>query len=64
MTVHIRLIMINVVFRLRQFESAHSLQNYLETHLDKYKAQYGVLLFLYSVLLTKVQLFEFQCLCA
>ncbi|XP_042878766.1 ubiquitin carboxyl-terminal hydrolase MINDY-3 homolog [Penaeus japonicus] len=39
--------------RLRQFESAHSLQNYLETHLDKYKAQYGVLLFLYSVLLTK-----------
>ncbi|XP_045604186.1 ubiquitin carboxyl-terminal hydrolase MINDY-3-like isoform X2 [Procambarus clarkii] len=39
--------------RLRQFESAHSLQNHLETHLDKYKAQYGVLLFLYSVILTK-----------
>lgn len=30
------------------------MQNHLETHLDKYKAQYGVLLFLYSVILTKV----------
>ncbi|XP_064077855.1 ubiquitin carboxyl-terminal hydrolase MINDY-3-like [Macrobrachium nipponense] len=39
--------------RLRQFESAHTLQTHLETHLDKYKAQYGVLLFLYSVILTK-----------
>ncbi|XP_071527480.1 ubiquitin carboxyl-terminal hydrolase MINDY-3 homolog isoform X2 [Panulirus ornatus] len=39
--------------RLRQFESVHSLQNHLETHLDKYKARYGVLLFLYSIVLTK-----------
>lgn len=39
--------------RLRDFENAHSLQSHLETHLDRYKAQYGVLLFLYSVILTK-----------
>ena len=42
-------------FRLRDFENAHSLQSHLETHLDRYKAQYGVLLFLYSVILTKVR---------
>ncbi|KAK7065850.1 hypothetical protein SK128_014489, partial [Halocaridina rubra] len=39
--------------RLRQFESIHTLQAYLESNLEKYKAQYGVLLFLYSVILTK-----------
>lgn len=41
--------------RLRQFDNGHSLQNHLESHLHRYKSQYGVLLFLYSVILTKVQ---------
>lgn len=44
--------------RLRHFENAHSLQSHLETHLDRYKAQYGVLLFLYSVILTKVRFIQ------
>ncbi|KAK4304286.1 hypothetical protein Pmani_023759 [Petrolisthes manimaculis] len=39
--------------RLRQFDSGHSLQSHLESHLHRYKSQYGVLLFLYSVILTK-----------
>lgn len=39
--------------RIREFDSAHALQTHLERNLNKYKCQYGVLLFLYSVILTK-----------
>ncbi|XP_076034182.1 ubiquitin carboxyl-terminal hydrolase MINDY-3 [Oratosquilla oratoria] len=39
--------------RLRQFDSKHNLQNYIECNIGKFKVQYGVLLFLYSLILTK-----------
>ncbi|CAL4138045.1 unnamed protein product [Meganyctiphanes norvegica] len=39
--------------RIREFDSEHALQTHLERNLNKYKCQYGVLLFLYSVILTK-----------
>ncbi|KAB7495713.1 hypothetical protein Anas_06342 [Armadillidium nasatum] len=39
--------------RLRQFESKYDLEKYLESNLAKFKIEFGILLFLYSVILTR-----------